>query len=188
MTAKCVITVGDTTSHGGTVNEGFAEVTINGKSVAGVGHRGSCPRCKKEFVIVAGAQNVTMFGRNVALEGMKTSCGAVLIASQDLYKIDADTGSSGASFTASSMAPAAGQASGTSGTASPAKITFDQRFHVISSVTGKPLMGYPYQIELTGGFLIEGKTDSDGFTQKVAAADAASAKLTVFDFEVEEND
>jgi uncharacterized Zn-binding protein involved in type VI secretion len=81
MAQKTIIRAGDRTSHGGTVLEGHPLVTSLGKPVAGVGHRVSCPRCGGEPVIAQGAAIVTMFGVHVAVEGMKTSCGALLLGS-----------------------------------------------------------------------------------------------------------
>lgn len=38
-----IIRLGDTTSHGGTVIEAFAQTDLNGKPMAGVGHQVVCP-------------------------------------------------------------------------------------------------------------------------------------------------
>jgi uncharacterized Zn-binding protein involved in type VI secretion len=81
MPQKIIIRVGDRTSHGGTVLEGHPLVTLLGKPVAGAGHRVSCPRCSGDPVIAEGVARVTMFGLRVAVEGMKTSCGAILVGS-----------------------------------------------------------------------------------------------------------
>jgi uncharacterized Zn-binding protein involved in type VI secretion len=81
MPQKTIIRAGDRTSHGGTVLEGHPLVTLLGKQVAGVGHRVSCPQCGGNPVIAGGAASVTMRGVRVAVEGMKTSCGATLIGS-----------------------------------------------------------------------------------------------------------
>ncbi|KPC53848.1 PAAR domain-containing protein [Amantichitinum ursilacus] len=104
---KRIIRVGDRTDHGGTVLEGFPEWVVDGKAASGVGHRGTCPKCKKEFVIVEGAQTVIVFGRAVALEGMMTSCGAVLIASQDMATVDVYSAAAAGSSAAISGAYAA---------------------------------------------------------------------------------
>jgi hypothetical protein len=53
-----------------------------GKPIAYMGHKVQCPRCKGTFPIVEGALTTTFYGKGVALAGMKTACGAVLIASQ----------------------------------------------------------------------------------------------------------
>jgi uncharacterized Zn-binding protein involved in type VI secretion len=79
---KPVIRLGDKTSHGGTVIEAFPTLNVFGKPAAGLGHKVVCPKCKGVFPIAAGAQNYEFMGKNVAVEGMKTACGAALIPSQ----------------------------------------------------------------------------------------------------------
>lgn len=91
---KAIIREGDSTSHGGVVLEAFPSLKVYGKNAAGVGHQGYCPRCKRTFYILGGAENYTFMGRNVAVEGMPTSCGAVLIASQGQATVDATPGES----------------------------------------------------------------------------------------------
>lgn len=78
---KKIIRIGDQTSHGGTVLEGHEHFRVLGKPVAGVGHRVSCPQCVGEQKIVEGSSSLTMMGVHVAVEGMKTSCGATLVGS-----------------------------------------------------------------------------------------------------------
>ncbi|WP_411705417.1 PAAR domain-containing protein [Edaphovirga cremea] len=77
-----MILEGDSTSHGGVVLQGSADMQFQGMNVALVGHLVSCPQCKGVFPIVNGTETVQVGGRQVALEGMKTACGAALIASQ----------------------------------------------------------------------------------------------------------
>lgn len=82
MTSRAIIREGDPTSHGGTVLEGFAGLSFYGRQAAGIGHRGYCPQCKQDFLIIEGAPNRRHMGRGLAVEGMRTSCGATLIATQ----------------------------------------------------------------------------------------------------------
>lgn len=82
MMAKAVILKGDKTSHGGTVQEGFSNLTYAGTPVTGVGHLVSCPKCEGIYPVVEGTESATWSGTLVAVEGMKTACGATLIASQ----------------------------------------------------------------------------------------------------------
>ncbi|MGC4242299.1 MAG: PAAR domain-containing protein [Herbaspirillum sp.] len=84
---RAIIRLDDPTSHGGVVQQGFDNVKLYGKPMAGVGHRGYCPKCRCEFIILPGEENYEYLGRRVAVEGMKTSCGALLIATQQLAKI-----------------------------------------------------------------------------------------------------
>ncbi|BCQ62164.1 Zn-binding Pro-Ala-Ala-Arg (PAAR) domain-containing protein, incolved in TypeVI secretion [Pseudomonas sp. NFPP10] len=76
-----IVRLGDSTTHGGTVIEAFGETDLNGKPVAGVGHLVMCPLCKGAFPIVQGSTLLDVGGVAVALDGMKTACGAKLIAS-----------------------------------------------------------------------------------------------------------
>ena len=72
MSARRVIVIGDKTTHGGTV-----------------GDLVSCPKCKGNFPIIEGSSIMLANGRGIALEGMKTACGAELIASQSMMKAKA---------------------------------------------------------------------------------------------------
>ena len=81
MRQRPVVRIGDKTSHDGTVIEGHEHLIVHGKPVAGVGHRVSCPRCSGNPVIAEGTLLVTMMGKPIAVDGMKTSCGATLISS-----------------------------------------------------------------------------------------------------------
>lgn len=78
---KNVIRLGDSTSHGGVVLEAFSQTNLNGKPIAGVGHKVSCPLCKGIFPIAEGSSTYTVDGTPIAPHGMKTACGASLIAS-----------------------------------------------------------------------------------------------------------
>lgn len=77
-----IIRLGDSTSHGGKVIEGSPFDICMGKPIAYIGHKVQCPKCKGLFPIVEGAPTTTFYGKGVALAGMHTACGAVLIASQ----------------------------------------------------------------------------------------------------------
>ncbi|MFD4839797.1 PAAR domain-containing protein [Achromobacter sp. NPDC058515] len=78
---KEIIRVGDATNHGGTVLNGFGQTNLNGKPISGLGHMVACPKCKGVFPIVEGSDHYSVDGTPVALEGMKTACGASLISS-----------------------------------------------------------------------------------------------------------
>jgi uncharacterized Zn-binding protein involved in type VI secretion len=79
---KPFVCEGDKTSHGGVVLEGFDGFSVRGRRVAGVRHKVSCPQCKGEFPIAEGSSQVTYMGVAAAFGGMKTECGAVLLAGQ----------------------------------------------------------------------------------------------------------
>lgn len=78
---KDIILLGDLTTQDGVVLEALANTDLNGKPIAGVGHMVSCPLCKGILPIAEGTATYSVEGIGVALDGVKTACGAALIAS-----------------------------------------------------------------------------------------------------------
>jgi uncharacterized Zn-binding protein involved in type VI secretion len=78
---KKIVRLGDTTDHGGIVLDSISHTNLNGKPIAGKGNMVFCPLCKGEFPIIEGSDTYRVNGVPVALDGMKTACGASLIAS-----------------------------------------------------------------------------------------------------------
>lgn len=77
-----VIRLGDGTSHGGKVISTSApQFTVNGKPVACLGDKCSCPLPGHGVgTIIEGDDKHTVGGIPVAYEGHRTSCGAILLA------------------------------------------------------------------------------------------------------------
>jgi uncharacterized Zn-binding protein involved in type VI secretion len=75
-----IVCVGDLTDHGGVVLDGVPGTNLDGRQMTGLGHKVSCPKCGGVFPIIDGNQNYPVNGTPVALDGMKTACGASLIA------------------------------------------------------------------------------------------------------------
>ena len=75
-----IIRVGDPTDHGGVVLDGILGTDLYGLPMAGIGNLVMCPKCGGPFPIIEGASNYEVNGVKVALRGMMTACGAVLIA------------------------------------------------------------------------------------------------------------
>ncbi|UYZ85556.1 PAAR domain-containing protein [Entomomonas sp. E2T0] len=82
---KPVILLGDRTDHGGKVITGLSGCEYKGQPVACVGDLVDCPKCDGVYRIVEGSGCLDHKGVPVAVEGMKTGCGAKLIASQYDY-------------------------------------------------------------------------------------------------------
>lgn len=61
---------------------------LNGSPVAGIGHQVSCPQCGGVSAIEEGSKRYKVNGIPVALHGMKTGCGARLIASGAKGQVD----------------------------------------------------------------------------------------------------
>ena len=80
MVMRAVICKDDPTSHGGKVLEGNEFATTDGRLIAQKGHMTYCPQCKGNFPIAEGLDFHTYAGLGTAVEGMKTACGAELIA------------------------------------------------------------------------------------------------------------
>lgn len=84
---RAVIRVGDRTSHGGTVGSGSDGFIVDGKAVARVGDKVSCPLHPGGTVINSGSADYLTDGQPTARDGDTTACGATLIASQNSYLI-----------------------------------------------------------------------------------------------------
>lgn len=82
MFGKRVIRLGDPTSHGGgVVVSAASNFVMFDKNVARIGDVCTCPvKGHNNCVIVEGDPVWTIDGKGVALEGCKTSCGAVLLS------------------------------------------------------------------------------------------------------------
>ena len=82
--AKPIILMGDKTDHGGVVIEGAPNSDIDGKRIARIGDKVTCPQKGHggTTVIVTGDPTCLIDGKPVARHGDKTACGATLIATQ----------------------------------------------------------------------------------------------------------
>lgn len=111
--AKAFVTLGDRTTHGGTVITADYTFDIHGKYVARVGDLTVCPRCKGTFAITAGADDMVSMGPGIARHGDKTACGAQLLAAQAI-----------ATWSSASSSGAAGTEAATNDAArAPAQVT-----------------------------------------------------------------
>lgn len=184
-----IIRMGDPTSHGGRVLEGSQMDICHGKPIAYLGHQTWCPKCKGTYPIIEGALTTTFYGKGVALEGMKTACGATLIATQFTVIVEYGGGNSKspAVSTASTVALPAASALGTvkpnAEPASPAEAAdehnFDLFFVVINEKTGEIMADTPYKITMEDGCEVIGVTDQSGHTEKVCSHYAQQATIEV---------
>ncbi|WP_426212292.1 PAAR domain-containing protein [Massilia sp. TWP1-3-3] len=172
-----IIRKGDPTSHGGTVLEGSLTDICMGQPIAYIGHKVQCPKCRGAFPIIEGVLTTTFYGKGVAVAGMKTACGATLVATQFTDTVEWSSGGSGASSPANAVkalagaeaAAAAGSAaSALSKAASPAKdATFDEQF-VLLDDEKQPMPDIPYTVKLQSGAYEKGVTDAEGRTKRYA--------------------
>ena len=152
-------------------------LVIHGKPAAGVGHRVHCPKCSGSPIIVEGAMNASMMGISIAVEGMKTSCGATLIASQITDTIEVGSGSVSGGSAASTVAFAAGAAvvadatrDASSAIASTAvDVAFDDHYVLVDATTGEILARAEYAIVRASGQVEHGVSDAEGKTHMLSS-------------------
>ncbi len=77
------IVLGDKTDHGGEVIEASGSSDTNGKRIARVGDKVSCPKKGHNTTVIAtGDPTMIIDGQPAARHGDKTACGATLISTQ----------------------------------------------------------------------------------------------------------
>lgn len=165
-----IIRLGDPTSHGGKVIEGSPADICDGMPIAFIGHQTFCPQCKGTFPIIDGAPTTTFYGKGVALAGMKTACGAVLIATQLTAVVQVGGGheQGGRGASTSGVQSKASEArreppqSATSGAAPAEDPELEQYFEAVDG-TGAPL-GIVYRINAGKKKLVESTLPHSGAT------------------------
>lgn len=152
--------------------EGWESTSLYGIPIAGLGHRVWCPKCKGDYPIVEGAKKHFFGNIGTALEGMRTACGATLIASQHTATVDhADEAESGTSGNQASSPASAGECAD----------DYDRFFVLIDSGTGKPLCQRRYAIRLPDGSSLDGTTDEQGHTKLCSANESHVVELIVYE-------
>lgn len=182
-----IIRLGDSTSHGGKVIEGSSFDICMGKPIAYMGHKVQCPKCKGVFPIVEGALTTTFYGKGVALAGMRTSCGAVLIASQFTDVVEYGGGGSGASSPAKQAASAESAVTHTPSASDESESTaaqstnhlFDDKFVLQDAETGRPIAHTEYAIRRESGEIEHGVSDAEGRTHLLSAT-ANAEQIEIF--------
>lgn len=165
---RTVVCKGDLTTHGGTVIEGDETSTCNGRPIAIKGCMTFCPKCGGNFPITEGAEFHTFAGLGTVLDGMKTGCGAQVIASPDTT-MTVDDGTDGESALAE-LAP------GSEDTPAESR-NFATRFQIVDEQTGKPIPRIAYRIILPDGTTLHGTSDDDGNTERITGHDPATVAL-----------
>jgi len=164
--SRPVIVVGDRTSHGGVVITGSPFSDVDGKGMARIGDKVTCPQKGHGVnVIVTGDITNNIDGSPVARHGDKTACGATLISSQVLAYVD--NGSSvGNSSTSNSFTPYAAAGSSVASDDLQREI----QFQALDAETGMPVPHSPYVVTREDGTEIEGITDRRGITEIITAS------------------
>lgn len=159
-----IIRKGDPTSHGGIVLEGSLTDICMGQPIAYIGHKVQCPQCKGAFPIIEGVLTTTFYGKGVALAGMKTACGAVLVATQFTDTVEWSSGAGDAATT--KAAPAVAAMAGVLASAEPLEV-FDEQY-AFEDENKKALHDMPYTVKLPSGEFFHGVTDLEGRTKRFA--------------------
>ena len=173
MSMRAVICKDDPTSHGGVVVEGNMLATVKGRLIAQKGHMTRCPKCKGDFPIVEGLPFRSIAGVGMAVEGMKTACGATLIATttQGFMMIDDQSEAEASAGAVAAEAPASAASAAQAGASNVGS------FRAVDEHTGQPLSNLPYRIELPDGSALRGLTNADGYTERVTGHDPATVRL-----------
>ena len=172
MASGATIRVGDKTDHGGEVVEGFPFFLIDGKPAAGMGHAVICPRCSGNHYIVGGVSNFSIGGIAVAIDGMKTSCGATLVASQSTHTLEYAGGPVGEAtgmFVAENL---------------PKHIATDEdleQFFIFKrSDTNEPLQGMTYQLTSHGTSIVDTRRLTAGSTEACSLTEYPNLQLVAW--------
>ena len=80
--SKALVVLGDSTTHGGKVITASSKIIVDGKNVAVVGDRVSCPIAGHgTSQIVEGMPQRTCGGRAVVVDGCQCQCGCRVLSS-----------------------------------------------------------------------------------------------------------
>lgn len=130
---------------------------------------------------------VLVMGIRIAVEGMKISCGATLIASQITDTIEYGSGAVPAASTArpasaaAALAGAAASLGASSATPPPDHVDkqthpYDEQVRVLDE-EGQPIAGMPYHITDESRNVYKGITDSDGCCQRIHTENVESLAI-----------
>lgn len=147
------IVMGDKTTGGGTVIEGCRDSTVNGKPIARVGDKATCPIKGHGGIvtILEGDPTHIIEGRPAAGHGATLSCGCKAQASQTIYFVEQNSGGK------SVRTPA------TKPTAKDLKNEFND-FYLLRNSQGKIMKSAHYAVKYPDGRIEHGITDASGNT------------------------
>lgn len=169
---QAVIVQGCKTSHGGVVIQGNSSFNISGIGAAGKGYMVACPKCKGIFPISEGAPNITLpDGAQLALAGMKTACGATLLASSFLVVADPSS-------------PFGSQLGGNPNDdedTTPPPEDHKGRFQLVDNDTGEPIANRRVRVTMGDGTSTIYASDEQGFTDWVHTQSEEEIHLNLVD-------
>lgn len=152
------ITIGSPTTGGGQVISANSSFLIEGKPVACVGDKATCPKHKTTATIISGDPYMLVMGKSVARVNDSLSCGCKLLPKQNLV-----VGATGASIGNNPTSLISNLASNSIVNRNR---QYGQRFQLKDELTDEVLQNICYEIELNGK-VIHGRTDQNGFTEEI---------------------
>jgi uncharacterized Zn-binding protein involved in type VI secretion len=167
--ANPYITLGSPTTGGGKIISGQSSFLIEGKAIACVGDKASCPKHKCVATIVAGDNHMLVMGKAAAQHNSPLSCGCKCIGDQNLTVGDNGGGLGIFSKTESSKAI-------TNGFTSTNSKQYGHQFQLKDELTGEPLANICYEITKNGE-AIHGTTDENGFTELITGNSAEKIEI-----------
>lgn len=168
--ARHWIVEGDPTSSGGHVITASNYTVIDGKGVARVGDKATCPKKHKGvFEIIEGDSTIIIDGHPVALHGCALTCGCRLMSNKQLrvYVSNAATTDRTANATAAGVQQAA------TPVVSDQSLPFDQAIR-FTGFQGTPLREIPYTLHLANGQTFSGTTNTLGETSRVSTHESVA--------------
>ena len=172
------ITVGATTTHGGTVICGSPHTTHNGIPISRKGDKVICKKCKKLTTILTGDSSFMVDSAPIARAGDVTSCGAKLIAVQQSFC------ESNFEVMGVEQAEVIRREAQKSFNEVMGDELYDEQFQLIDDFTGKPLKNVPYVMLCDEKELLKRITDSNGFTVRTPKMPKAHDITILLDMEV----
>ena len=188
MGKRYYIHVGDATTNGGIFTTGLVDYTVDGYICSFEGDLIACPKCKSTGVIRCAGPRMPQtgpHGREEALDGDLCICGCFppprLIASQSDYSThdgsSSADGGSGECAVSDWVRETGEMQFGLPPTDGDG--THDQGFLICDTETGEPVPKRLYRLTYSGGIL-QGRTDAQGHTQRVARMDAETVQIEIF--------
>lgn len=169
--ANPYITLGSPTTGGGKIISGQSSFLIEGKAIACVGDKASCPKHKCVATIVAGDNHMLVMGKAAAQHNSPLSCGCKCIGDQNLTVGDNGGGLGIFSKTESSEAI-------TNGFTSINSKQYGHQFQLKDELTGEPLANICYEITKNGE-VIHGITDENGFTALIIDKNEIEVEINI---------
>lgn len=164
--------VGDPTTAGGQALEGYDGWRIqcmdgSSRSLVRVGDSVLCGQCGPTNV-TSGYPFALLAGPPAAYDGSDLACGHKMVATLQRLCSWCDSEPSVSNATRA----------GALDTASSSLRRYSEQYRAVDEVTGKPVAGQAYQIEMADGTIHTGETDSGGRTIQVCTAFPERVKLT----------